>query len=260
MPQDCSKWTHNEIYSNNENYYDDEHDKYCNDVPFEKRRKTVVCPQFIAVVGAGFMWYGANQNLMQDNRIYDNWRRGTMLLAVPDAISCPPGTQTCTPANPSSTSYDNRFYDNKLGRAPSGKLKPNGVDFWWDEFPSDTGNCWYGNRGPDGTNASWTGDPQRFVKPGMSVPRFMPEDCGTSAGTGNPAKEAMLTYCAEASIGDTTCDWYAMPKKPGTAAAARDQRRRQRRARIMLASQRLSAPACQLVSDTLSCARYANRP
>jgi hypothetical protein len=94
----------------------------------------------------------------------------------------------------------------------------------------------------------------------MSVPRFLPEDCGTSTGTGNPAKEAMLTYCAEAAIGDTTCDWYARPKRPGTAAAARQARRQEHRSRMLLASQRLTTPACELISDTLSCQSYANRP
>ena len=39
-----------------------------------------------------------------------------------------------------------------------------------------------------------------------------------------------------------------------------DQRRQEQRSRTLLASQRLSAPTCELISDTLSCARYANRP
>ena len=33
---------------------------------------------------------------------------------------------------------------------------PNGVDFWWDEFAGNNGNCWVGNTGPDGTPASVT--------------------------------------------------------------------------------------------------------
>jgi hypothetical protein len=251
FPQSGGVYEKNNIYSNNFNVY-----HYPKGYPDSRKVESAVG----VPLGTGLLIAGGNDDIVRDNNIYDNWRRGAMLLAVPDAISCPPGTQTCTPANPSSTSYDNRFYDNRLGRAPNGTVKPNGVDFWWDEFPSDTGNCWYGNHGPDGTNASWTGDPQRFATPGMSVPRFLPEDCGTSAGSGNPAKEAMLTYCAEASIGDTTCDWYAQPKRPGTAAATRNQRRQQRQSRILLGSQRLSAPTCQLISDTLSCQRYANRP
>jgi hypothetical protein len=251
FPQSGAVFEKNKIYSNN---FDDYH--YPKGYPDSRRvESTVGVP-----IGVGLLIAGGNDDIVRDNHIYDNWRRGAMLLAVPDAISCPPGTATCTPTNPSSTSYDNRFYDNVVGRTPGGRQKPNGVDFWWDEFPSNTGNCWYANRGPDGTNASWTGDPERFATPGMSVPHFLPEACGTSTGSGNPTKEAMLTYCAEASPGDTMCDWYAPPKRPGTSAAARNQRRQEQRARTLLASQRLSAPTCELISDTLSCARYANRP
>ena len=83
MPQDCSKWTDNDIYSNNVNYFVDERDKYCNEVPFEKRQKEIVCPQFLAVVGSGFMWYGANENIVANNRIYDNWRSGHAALLGP---------------------------------------------------------------------------------------------------------------------------------------------------------------------------------
>jgi hypothetical protein len=92
------------------------------------------------------------------------------------------------------------------------------------------------------------------------VPGFLPEDCGTSEGVGNPAKEAMLAYCAETSIGDTTCDWYARPPKPGTQAAQRYDQRQARRTKTMLASQQLAAPMCQLVASTLSCPAYADRP
>ena len=251
FPQSNAVFEKNNIYSNNFNVY-----HYPKGYPESRKVESAVG----VPLGTGVLIAGGNDDIVRGNRIYNNWSRGAMLLAVPDAISCPPGTQTCTPTNPSSTSYDNRFYENKLGRAPNGDLKPNGVDFWWDEFPSDTGNCWYGNVGPDGTNASWTGDPARFATAGMSVPRYLPEDCGTSTGTGNPAKEAMLVYCAEAAIGDTACDWYAKPPRPGTQAAARYQRWQAQRSRRLLVSERLTAPACELVASTVSCARYAERP
>ena len=58
----------------------------------------------------------------------------------------------------------------------------------------------------------------------MSVPGFLPEDCGDpgNVGTGDPAKEAMLLDCAEAAIGDPSCEWYV------EAAEARVRRRRGR--------------------------------
>jgi len=251
FPQSGAVFEKNNIYSNNFNDY-----HYPKGYP--KRRKV---ESAVGVpLGTGIIIAGGNDDIVRDNRFYDNWRRGTMLLAVPDAISCPPGTATCTPANPSSTSYDNRFYDNRMGMAPSGKHKPNGVDFWWDEFPTDTGNCWFNNVGPDGTNDSWTGDPERFGTPGMSVPHFLPEDCGSSVGTGNMEKEAVLVYCAEAATGDESCEWYSEPAKPGTAAAARYQAHQEQRAKAILATQHLAAPACALVESTLSCAMYPNRP
>ena len=251
FPQSGAVFEKNKIYSNN---FDDYH--YPDGYPEDRKVESAVG----VPIGTGILIAGGNDDVVRGNRIYDNWRRGAMLLAVPDAISCPPGEKTCTPANPSSTSYDNRFFDNSMGRTPSGKPNPNGVDFWWDEFPSATGNCWYANSGPDGTGSSWTGDPQRFSQPGMSAPHYLPEDCGTSLGYGNPEKEAVLVNCAEASTGDTSCEWYAKPGRPGTKAAARYDDRQARRARQILASQRLAAPACSLVGSTLSCARFTERP
>jgi hypothetical protein len=251
FPQNSTVYEKNNVYSNNFDVY-----HYPKGYPDKRKVESAVG----VPLGTGILVAGGNDDIIRSNHIYDNWRRGAMLLAVPDAISCPPGTTTCTPSNPTSTSFDNRYYDNQLGRSPGGKLKPNGVDFWWDEFPTDTGNCWYSNRGPDGTDASWTGDPQRFAIPGRSVPGFLPEDCGTSTGTGNTAKEAMLVYCAEAAIGDTKCDWYSRPPKPGTRAAATYEKQVARRSRMILATERLSAPVCGVVGSTLSCARYADRP
>jgi hypothetical protein len=251
FPQNSSVFEKNRIYSNNFNDY-----HYPEGYPNSKKVESAVG----VPLGTGIIIAGGNDDVVRANRIYDNWRRGTMLLAVPDALSCPPGSQTCEPANPSSTSYDNRFHDNTLGKTPAGQLKPNGVDFWWDEFPDDTGNCWFHNVGPDGTNASWTGDPERFSQPGMSVPHFLPEDCASSVGTGNPQKEAVLAYCANASIGDESCEWYTEPPRPGSAAAASYERAQKRQASAIVASNGLAAPACELVSSTLSCAAYQNRP
>jgi hypothetical protein len=250
FPQSGAVFERNHVYSNNFNDY------------VRQPRRTRVTSTVGVPLGTGVLIAGGNSDVVRRNHIYDNWRRGTMLLAVPDAVSCPPGTQTCTISNASSTSFDNRYAGNVMGRAPNGRRKPNGVDFWWDEFPTNTGNCWRHNLGPDGTGASWTGDPQRFVTPGMSVPGFLPEDCSaaTNVGTGDPVKEAMLLECANAAIGDPSCEWYTKPPRPGTEAAARYRRTQERRAQSILAQQRLAAPACQLVTTTVSCAVYGDRP
>ncbi|HEY7150835.1 MAG TPA: right-handed parallel beta-helix repeat-containing protein [Solirubrobacterales bacterium] len=251
FPQNSSVFERNRIYSNNFNDY-----HYPQGYPESRKVESAVG----VPLGTGIIIAGGNDDVVRGNRIYDNWRRGTMLLAVPDALSCPPGSDSCTPSNASSTSYDNSFHGNTMGLAPGGQVKRNGVDFWWDEFPGDTGNCWFANAGPDGTNASWTGDPQRFPQHNMSVPHFLPEDCATSAGTGNPDKEAVLAYCSNAAIGDESCEWYTAPPRPGTAAAARYRQAQKSQARRIVAADRLSGPSCQLISSTISCAGYANRP
>jgi hypothetical protein len=247
FPQSGSVFENNRIYSNNFNDY----------APSSDVESTVGVP-----IGVGILIAGGNVDTIRSNRIYDNRRRGTMLLAVPDAISCPPGTQTCQLQNAASTSYGNEYYDNTMGRARGGKQMPNGVDFWWDEFPTNSGNCWFNNRGPDGSGSSWTGDPARFATPNQSVPGFLPENCGAlgNLGIGDPVKEAVLLVCAEAAIGDQSCEWYVPPAKPKTKAAARQRRSSARAARRLASVRGLQAPACSLVGDTASCEAYALRP
>ena len=70
FPADSSEIDHNLIYSNNLNLYTE-------DPPV---KPTVGVP-----VGVGILWPGMNNGQVHDNWIFDNWRRGTMLLAIPDA-------------------------------------------------------------------------------------------------------------------------------------------------------------------------------
>jgi hypothetical protein len=57
----------------------------------------------------------------------------------------------------------------------------------------------------------------------------MPMDCGTSVGVGDAKKEGMLMGCL-AAIGagnwdPNLCEWFAMPAKPGTQAAAEQKQK-----------------------------------
>ena len=101
-------------------------------------------------------------------------------LAVPDAISCAPnpdeGAPPCTPQGAATTSNGDRYYDNVMGRTPGGTQMPNGVDFWWDEFPTNSGDCWYRNIGSDGTTGGITSDPPPPPVEGTSIPKFLPEE------------------------------------------------------------------------------------
>ena len=152
-----------------------------------------------------------------------------------------------------STSCGNRYFDNKLGRVPKGfkpfaaltkfgnqvgatkGVAPNGVDFWWDEglLGRVTGNCWYGNTGPDGKASSVTG-------PGVGDGNdTLPSDCATSIGNGDNVKLASLLACFVAREGTgppEKCDWYTLPPKPGSAAAARKSREFAAGARAFLAA------------------------
>jgi hypothetical protein len=202
MPQDCSKWTDNEIYSNNRNVYEDENEAYCNSTPFEARRKEVVCPQFQGVVGTGLMLYGANENVVQNNRIYDNWRSGVRLYWVPAAAR-----GETDPTKQSDTSNGNRVVDNLFGVGPGGKAMPNGQDITWDE--QGVGNCWQDNKTFEG-------------KPLTSDPALLPTCAsgGSNALVSNPAKTATELPCVQWHPRDNPdppgCSWFTTPPKPGS--------------------------------------------
>lgn len=253
-PADGMQVDRNWFYSNNL-------DVYREDPPFE--------PLIPEPIGTGMIYFGYNDATVTRNWFFDNWRQGTMLQGVPDALIAefrgdPEGNldeQIHCPAQDgafqiATTSCDNRYFANHMGQVPPGfrvhpGLKkfgnltglldkplptqlPNGVDFWWDEFPGNTGNCWYDNIGPDGTRDSLTGDPPIPPESGTSPPGLLPEDCATSVGTGVPEKSSQLLRCflqrEEAGTEESTpvCDWFDAPPRPGTAAARRAQREQER--------------------------------
>ncbi len=244
-PLDSMEIDHNYIYSNNLNLYRD--------------ANPPVDPRVGVPSGVGIIIAGGNNIDIHDNWIFDNWMRGTMLLAVPDAILTPEGDVdpgvSCSTAPSQSTSCNNRYFNNHMGEIPPGFVfpkpkdiypytdgvgpryvgagattAPNGVDFYWDEFVTNTGNCWFNNVGSAGDHASLTGDPAINPVPGLSAPGFLPEECGSSVGQGDAAKEAVLLDCSTWSRGNTqadhpACDWFTDKPRPATAAFRRAQRR-----------------------------------
>jgi hypothetical protein len=250
FPADGMKIDNNWFYANNL-------DVYSEDSPFE-----ALVPQ---PVGSGFVWAGNNDGRFEDNWVFDNWRQGTMLLAVPDALAgesegavddqshCP----TADDDNAVSTSCANQYSGNHMGEVPPGfephpalekfgnetsltadsETAPNGVDFWWDEFTANTGNCWFDNTGPDGTRESLNPDPPLGPAPDQSAPGFLPENCSTSAGSpAYAAKGAMLLACygqwETGELEAPSCSWFDTPPQPGSAeakAAAAEQQQLERR-------------------------------
>ncbi len=73
FPQDSDLLEKNKFYSNNFNPYTDGSDV----------RPTTRMP-----VGTGMWIAGGNNNIVRNNWFFDNWRRGTMLFAVPNVLVC----------------------------------------------------------------------------------------------------------------------------------------------------------------------------
>jgi hypothetical protein len=225
FPQHGDLVEHNDFYSNNYNPYlplCKEGESPGPDGPAQNCSDFT--PSVPVPVGTGMWWAGGNDNIVKDNRFYDNWRRGTMLYAVPDQLVCGPGVGSVDPSQlagcdptkvPPSTSYGNQYFGNQMGVAPDGSKQPNGVDFWWDQFVGNTGNCWHDNTGVNGDRDSLTTVPQKFPVAGKSVPGFLPEDCSSSIGTGGPVQEAELLACfADITFDTSTCNWFTTPAKP----------------------------------------------
>ncbi len=192
FPQDSDLIEKNKFYSNNFNPY---------------AKGSDVDPTIPVPVGTALWIAGGNHNIFRKNRVWNNWRRGVMLFAVPDALVCgPPEHQAgCDPAK-TSTSHRNQFYGNIMGRSPAGKRDPNGTDFWWDGWPGNRGNCWHDNIGKNGTKKSVTTSPASGL----------PSNCAKSVGPGTDEREGELLTCVGAPEGDTStgCDWFARPPEP----------------------------------------------
>ncbi len=189
FPADGMQIDHNYIYSNNLNLYGD-------DPP--------VMPLVPMPIGTGIIWPGMNSGKVYDNWIFDNWRHGTLLAAVPDEVAGTPEGNV-DPERPlhqhaaSSTSCGNQYYEQQDGPGPAGlpagrrrstssaterqpqdaKSLPNGVDFWWDEFPGNDGNCWFDNTGPDGKRGQ-----RDRARDRRSRRASLPSDCENSGGHG----------------------------------------------------------------------------
>ena len=252
FPADGMKIDHNWFYSNNLDIYND-------DPAFEP-----LVPQ---PVGTGFWWPGHNNGRFVDNWVFDNWRYGTFLISIPDAVAgeaegaldreihCPTADMGI------STSCDNQYFGNRMGEVPPGfkphaaltkfgnkttlldspKTAPNGLDFYWDEATPNTGNCWFDNTGVDGTRDSLVADPPLGPSAGQSLPGYLPEDCASS--TGSPAYSgkapALLACYGQYETGELeggTCGWFDTPAKPGTRASRSHLRAEQRRQDRLAAS------------------------
>ena len=237
FPQDSARYDHNEIWSNNFNSFEEGSD---------------VVPRVPVPVGVGIFIAGGNNNEIDNNRIWDNWKRGTMLLTLPGS------------ADPNPTSHRNRYHDNLMGRDPDDKKDPNGVDFWWDAanpFPDVMGtgvtdNCWY-------DNGKFTSAPPPPAVPNANEPGKLPGVCDNDTDADNSYDEyyfgvlaTELLPCQGAiengEFDPEECHWFVTPDEPGARKAAAAPLARSAVAPFGL--------DCVLLGDTQSCAGFADRP
>ena len=250
FPADSVEIDHNNIYSNNLDLYEE-------NAPVE----AVVG---ILPSGVGIFWAGHNNGSVHHNNIFDNWRWGTFLAAVPDGLVNPEGNVNpgISCQNPElTTSCGNEYFKNNMGVAPPGFTPsvavnkfgnktggergslPNGTDFWWDEQSTNTGNCWYDNTGSDGKAASVTGSGAGDGKD------TLPANCAASVGSGDAVKFAYLISCflaREGALPPEQCDWFDLPPQPGSQAARHANRRFERGAEAYLETERAAELEAQL--------------
>lgn len=212
LPQDHAWFTDNKIYSNNTNYTEEfVQSGICDKKPAERGYKPppgkpkwsgTVCPVVPAPVGAGLVIAGGNWNLLQSNRVWDNWRAGYMLFSVPAAIRE-------EPEQGFDTSHFNKYVNNIMGIAPNGAPDLNGLDWWWDD--QGEGNCWENNKGVDGGVTSNT-----------MYPTGLP-DCESGGSYGipnNPYKSGQIAACALYDRDDEFfrdppgCPFFDTPEEP----------------------------------------------
>ena len=219
-------------------------------------------PFIAAPVGTGLWLAGGNANDVQRQPLLrqlaprDDALRGARCRRCAGRHrSAPTPVPGCDPTKV-STSYDNRFYGNDFGSTPDGAVKPNGADMWWDSFPGNTGNCFYGNKAAAGKTV--TSEP----------PALLP-DCadGTkpelSVGTGDVANESELVACLAGFTvsgypagNSTLCTWTtdADPSRAAAAAPAAARRAAAQRGRVRRRSARtgLSPRLCKPYTSELS--------
>ncbi len=204
LPQDHARWSNNEIYSNNTNYFAKYvHTGVC-DKPMPERgyMQGVVCPVVPVPVGSGIVIAGGNYNSIDHNRIYDNWRYGTMHFWVPAPLR-----DEFDPTKLYDTSNFNRTRNNVFGIKPGGTRLHNGMDSWWDD--EGQGNCWEDNRSSRGEATN------NFLNPLVDCPGGSPFTPGVSA-----VKDVGFLSCSQYDRSDPefrdppNCNWFDNPPKP----------------------------------------------
>ena len=245
----ASVFEKNQIFSNNFNDYATQGSG--------RRSPSVGVP-----LGTGILIAGGNADIVRDNKIWTTGAAARCCSPCPTRSAARPGRRPARPRTRRRPRTTTASTTTPWAARRAASEKPNGVDFWWDEFPTTPATAGTTTSAPTARTRAGPATRSAFAEPEHVRARFLPEDCGASTGTGDPAKEAMLLYCAEAAIGDTELRLVreAAEARVPQAAARPGAGRAALAAR---AAREPSASPCRpasLVGDTLSCAAYANRP
>ncbi len=204
LPQDHARWSYNEIYSNNSNYYTKFVDTGICAKPMKDRgyMQGTVCPVVPTPVGTGTLIAGGNFNSTDNNRIYDNWRYGTMQFWVPAPLR-----DEYDPQKLFDTSHGNQVKNNTMGIKADGTVAHNGMDHWWDD--QGNGNCWENNKSSRGKATN-----NFVIDPGPCA------GGGSKLLPGLAVKDAGFLTCSQYNRNDPLwkhpplCNWFDDPKKP----------------------------------------------
>jgi hypothetical protein len=135
-PENNLIFEHNKVWNNNFNVYSSKSDVAPKD--FEEGAGYVGGGALIPV-GVGVFLPSGNDNLVQNNDIWDNDRFGVWLGSGQGLIVGP----TSDPMGTPFVSSGNRFIGNRMYGPPGTSGGWNGTDFGWDGL--GTGNCWEDN-------------------------------------------------------------------------------------------------------------------
>ena len=234
---------------------------------------------------------GNNNGRFEDNWVFDNWRQGTMLISIPDAVAgeaegeVDPQIHCPTRRAPSgvSTSCDNQYSGNHMGQVPP-DFKPHpGLTKFGNQTtldraarrPRPTASTSGGTRRPPtpATAGSTTPAPTAPAPASpatrRSVPRptsRSPASCPRTAtrASGSPGvRRPRRRCCSPASASGRRgtldapggCTWFNTPPQPGTRrqrdAAGREQRQRAARWRRAPTARRSRSGCSELAGDDL---------
>ena len=229
FPADGMQIDHNYIYSNNL-------DLYGNNPP--------VKPLVPMPIGTGIVWPGMNGGKVYDNYIFDNWRHGTLLAAVPDEVAGSPEGNVDPDVHCTNTTRRQHLVRQPVlgqhhGPRPAGLQLADGDQQVRqpERLPQTPGRCptastsgGTSSRATTATAGSATPGPTAregsVTGPGDRPPagRRSRRTARTAAASGDVVKEGVLVDCVTwyDFHGDGAyplCYWFRMPPQPGSSAA-----------------------------------------